>query len=137
MTTKSIYYYTLTGKTEAALELIDKDKVSIFKLNDINPKQLIFNECPVLIIGSPTYGRGVPPSYFKEILPQLKMIKGRKIGLFGSGNTIYGDDFCGALDVLEEVLSFKNNITFKYKFEGYPRDVDLLNIKNLINEEAD
>ncbi|MFD0587627.1 flavodoxin domain-containing protein [Paenibacillus sp. GCM10027627] len=118
MTTKAIYFYSLTGKTEAALDkVVDVRKV---KLNKIDPNEFRFNDENVIVIGTPTYGRGAPPEYFLGILKQLRLLRGRKIGLFGSGNTVYGDDFCGALDVLEEMLKEKNEIIFKIKFEGYP-----------------
>lgn len=129
MTTK-VYCYSLTGKTEAALELVKRTE--IMSLNKCNPTEFRFGDEKTVVIGTPTYGRGVPPKYFKDILPQLRRLEGREIGLFGSGNTIYGDDYCGALDVLEELLARHNVIVFKYKFEGYPRDTDKLKIKEFI-----
>lgn len=122
MITKAIYYFSLTGKTAALVEDITQQDFSIIKLNNRNPKQFEFGKEELVIIGSPTYGRGAPPMYFKQIINQLRNLTGRKIGLFGSGNTIYGDDFCGAIDTLEELLKQNNEILFKYKFEGYPTD---------------
>lgn len=124
ITITKIYYYSLTGKTEALVKELGFDH-ELIKLNNIKPNDFRFDEDKLIIIGSPTYGRGVPPKYFKDILLQLRDLSGRKIGLFGSGNTIYGDDYCGALDVLEEILKVKNEIVFKYKFEGYPRKTQI------------
>jgi flavodoxin len=115
LTCKSIFYYTVSGKTEAAL---DKDKLSqckLIKLNNLNQSQVEFNS-DVIIIGTPTYGRGVPPLYFQKLINKLTSLKGKKIGLFGSGNTIYGDDFGGALDLIEELVIDKNEVIFKFKF---------------------
>lgn len=134
MTSKAIYYISFTGKTEAILEDESLNHIHKYKLNNMKPEDVIFQSYDTIIIGSPTYGRGVPPEYFLKMLPQLRLLKGKKIGLFGSGQTIYGKDFCGALDVFEEILSPKNEIAFKYKFEGYPRKSDVNNLTKLILE---
>lgn len=129
-TNKIIYYYSVTGKTEAILENIDIKKI---KLNNCNPIDFNFSDSnDFIIIGSPTYGRGIPPLYFKKIITQIKNLKGKKIGLFGSGNTIYGDDYCGALDLLEELLKENNEIVFKYKFEGMPQEHDFKKFEELL-----
>ena len=134
MTTKAMYYYSLSGKTSALAESIKSSVVDLYKLNSINSKEFQFGNEEVIIIGSPTYGRGVPPMYFKQIIGQLRALSDRKIGIFGSGNTIYGEDlFCGATDVLEELLRDKNEIVFKYKFEGYPTEKNISEFKQLIN----
>lgn len=129
---KTVYYYSLTGKTEAILD--DINEIVTIKLNRIDPKSFNFNDSSSIFIGTPTYGRGAPPKYFLEILPQIKNLKNKNIGLFGSGNTVYGEDYCGALDVLEELLKVNNKILFKYKFEGYPKISDQANLKKLIEE---
>jgi flavodoxin I len=133
LTCKSIFYYTVSGKTEAAL---DKDKLSqyeLIKLNNLNQSQVEFNS-DVIIIGTPTYGRGVPPLYFQKLIYKLTSLKGKKIGLFGSGNTIYGNDFGGALDLIEELVIDKNEVIFKFKFEGMPRQTDIDKLTKLIME---
>jgi flavodoxin I len=133
LTCKSIFYYTVSGKTESAL---DKDKLSqyeLIKLNNLNQSQIEFNS-DVIIIGTPTYGRGVPPLYFQKLINKLISLKGKKIGLFGSGNTIYGDDFGGALDLIEELVIDKNEVIFKFKFEGMPRQTDIDKLTKLIME---
>jgi hypothetical protein len=51
-------------------------------------------------------------------------LENRQNGLFGSGQSHYRDVFfCGALDVLEELLAKKNKIVFKLKFESYPTPI--------------
>jgi flavodoxin len=134
LTSKGIFYYSLTGKTEAILKNDSLHGIDKHKLITIPSTEICFEDYEIVILGSPTYGRGVPPEYFLGMLPQLRQLKGRKVGLFGSGNTIYGDDFCGALDVFEEILSPKNKIIFKYKFEGYPKDSDIETLTQLILE---
>lgn len=134
MTSKALFYYTNTGKTEAA---INKDKIiecDIFKLNNIVQSKVEFDQYETIIIGTPTYGRGVPPLYFQKLLSKLTSLQGKKIGLFGSGNTIYGEDFCGALDLIEELVMDKNKVLFKFKIEGMPRQIDIDKLTKLIME---
>jgi flavodoxin I len=134
LTSKIIYYYTSTGKTEAA---IDKNKLSqceIIRMNDFDQSEINFDTFNTIIIGTPTYGRGVPPLYFQKLIPKFTSLEGKRIGLFGSGNTIYGDDYCGAVDLIEELVMDKNEILFKLKFEGMPRQSDVDKLTKLITE---
>jgi flavodoxin len=134
LTSKAIFYYTSTGKTEAAIEKNKLNQYEIIKLNDLNQTQVDFDSYSTIIIGTPTYGRGVPPLYFQKLINKLTSLKGKKIGLFGSGNTIYGDDFGGALDLIEELVIDKNEVIFKLKFEGMPRQTDIDKLTRLIME---
>jgi flavodoxin I len=131
---KAIFYYTNTGKTEAALNKSKLSECVIVKLNSINQSDVNFNTYDTIIIGTPTYGRGVPPLYFQKLISKLTSLRGKKIGLFGSGNTLYGDDFCGALDLIDDLVAEKNEVIFKYKFEGMPRQKDIDEITKLIME---
>jgi flavodoxin len=133
LTCKSIFYYTVSGKTEAAIDKSKIPNVKIIKLNNINQEDVKFNS-DVIIIGTPTYGRGVPPLYFQKLINKLTSLEGKKIGLFGSGNTIYGDDFGGALDLIEELVMDKNEVIFKLKFEGMPRQSVVDKLTRLIME---
>ncbi len=134
MTSKAIFYYTKTGKTEEAIDKVSLSQCKLIKLNEIPQSDVNFHKHDILIIGTPTYGRGVPPLYFKDLVPQILSLEGKKIGLFGSGNTIYGDDFCGALDLIEDLVKENNEVIFKYKFEGMPRKKDIDTITKLILE---
>lgn len=131
LTYKALLIYSLKGNTKGILEGIDLSKFKVFDLMestdiDLNPFDLIF-------IGTSTYGRGVPPRPFFEIRDHLYTLRGKEIGLFGSGNSHY-EYFCGALDLLEELLKPKNSILFKFKFEGYPTKQKKMEFKNLINK---
>jgi flavodoxin len=134
LTSKVIFYYTSTGKTEAAIDKSKLSKYKINKLNEISQSDVKFEEFDTIIIGTPTYGRGVPPLYFKKLINKLITLEGKKIGLFGSGNTIYGDDYGGALDLIEELVMDKNEVIFKLKFEGMPRQTDIDKLTRLIVE---
>lgn len=131
---KGLFYYTKTGKTEEAIQFDVLKGMDIIKLNKHKQEDINFNLYETIIIGTPTYGRGIPPLYFRPLVPQLISLEGKKIGLFGSGQTIYGDDYCGALDLLQEITEEKNEILFKYKFEGMPRKQDINIITKLILE---
>ncbi|MFK7678635.1 flavodoxin family protein [Bacillus sp. Wb] len=134
MTSKVIFYYSLTGKTEAVINKNELENIDVIKINKLKEDQVDLESYDTIVFGTPTYGRGVPPEYFLTIINKLHSLKGKRIGLFGSGNTIYGDDFCGALDVLEQIFQDKNEILFKYKFEGYPRETDIKKVNELILE---
>lgn len=129
---KAIYYYSMTGNTKALIQECNVEGYDIYNLSFTKPKNLDFNKYDVILLGTSTVGRGVPHSYFKYIYPQLIELNNKKIGLFGSGNSIY-DVYCGALDVLEELLSAKNKIIFNYKFESYPTERAIKEFQILID----
>ncbi|MFI2856940.1 flavodoxin family protein [Paenibacillus sp. JSM ZJ436] len=116
---KAIYFYSMSGNTKALVEKCDTTDYDLYNMALIKPEDLSFGEYETLFIGTSTVGRGVPHTYFREIYGKLISLENRNIGLFGSGNSIY-DVYCGALDVLEELLSSKNNVILKFKFESYP-----------------
>ena len=126
-----VLYYSATGNTKSILPLFDESK---FDVLDIKKNQDIqFNNYEVIIFGTSTWGRGIPPKPFFKIKDELASLRGRKVGLFGSGRTEY-EFFCGALDLLEVITQDRNKILFKYKFEGYPRDIDFNEMRKLINK---
>lgn len=132
--TKAIYYFSITGNTKSLFEkLEDIDEWDVYDLNGMNPNDVSFKDYENILIGTLTLGRGVPPKFFKDIFPQLVTLEKRKVGLFGSGQSHYGDEyFCGALDVLEDLLKVKNNICFKLKFESYPTPTVIEEFKQLV-----
>lgn len=134
LTSKAAYYFSITGNTKSLLEQLDDiDEWDIYDLNGMNPKDVDFKDYDNILIGTLTLGRGVPPTFFKHIYKQLSSIENRNIGLFGSGQSHYGEEyFCGALDVLEDLLSDKNSISFKLKFESYPTPSMINNFKELV-----
>lgn len=135
LTSKAIYFFSLTGNTKALIEqLEDLDEWDVFDLNTLDSKDVSFHEYDTILIGTLTLGRGTPPTYFKKLYSKLVSIENAKIGLFGSGQSHYGDDFCGALDVLEDVLTFKNDIVFKLKYESYPKPQIMEEFTQLVKE---
>ena len=133
MTSKAIYYFSVTGNTKSLVEQLDNlEDWDVFDLQSMKPNEVDFKDYDQILIGTLTLGRGIPPVFFKRIFPQLSSLKDRKIGLFGSGQSHYGDDFCGALDVLEELLEQRNKIEFKFKFESYPTPSVIEEFKKLV-----
>ncbi len=96
------------------INLNNYDFIDISKCENLNLTQY-----ETVLIGTSTYGRGVPPKPFFKFKNELLKLNNKKIGLFGSGNSHY-EHYCGALDLLEELLNENNEILFKYKFESYP-----------------
>lgn len=122
-----VLYYSATGNTRAMIEFFDKDK---FDIVNIRKNQSIdFNLYNTIIFGTSTWGRGIPPRPFFKIRDELRKIRGKKIGLFGSGRSEF-EYFCGALDLLEELLKDNNKILFNFKYEGYPKE----SVKNDFNK---
>lgn len=136
LTSNAAYFFSMTGNTKSLLEkLYNLDEWNIYDLNEIDPREVDFKDYNKILIGTLTLGRGTPPTYFKKIFKQLVELKGRKIGLFGSGQSHYGDEyFCGALDVLEDLLRQENDISFKLKFESYPTPSVIDDFNNLVKE---
>ena len=129
MTSNILFYYSRKGNTKAIVNLF-KSKFIIDEIENIRKYNL--NDFSTVVFATSTYGRGVPPKEFFDIRDMLINLKGKRIGLFGSGNSHY-EYFCGALDLLEEMLRNNNEIIFKYKFEGYPRENDFKNMEEIIN----
>lgn len=136
LTSKAAYYFSITGNTKSLLEQLDDyQEWDIYELNGMNPEDVDFKDYENILIGTLTLGRGVPPEFFRKIFSQLNSLEDRKIGLFGSGQSHYGDEFfCGALDVLESLLEQKNEIAFKLKFESYPTPSVIEEFKTLVKE---
>lgn len=118
---KAIFYYSMTGNTKALVELSDTSGFDVFNMSSMKFEDINLEPYEMLLIGTSTVGDGIPHEIFKKLSPQLKKLKDKKIGLFGSGNTIY-PHYCGALDLLEDLLKPKNEIMFIFRFESYPKE---------------
>ncbi|WP_170163371.1 flavodoxin family protein [Brevibacillus gelatini] len=121
LTSKAIFYYSITGNTKSLVEQTNTYDFDVINLQKTKPEEVNFNTYDTILIGTPTIGDGIPPNVFKKIRDKLLSIEGKDIGLFGSGNSIYRY-YCGALDLIEELLLHKNRIIFKFKFESYPTE---------------
>jgi flavodoxin I len=124
LTSKAIFYYSNSGHTKEAVIRNNTDGFDVYNFKDYCGAELepLFKKYSTILIGTSTTGKGVPHSYFRAITPLLNRLKDKEIGLFGSGQTIYGDNYCGALDLLDDFLGMKNKIIFKFKFESFPTE---------------
>ncbi|GEM_PF-4694101 len=114
------------------LKYFNESEFDIFNIR--KERNIDFDKYDTIIFGTSTWGRGIPPRPFFEIRDKLGMLTHKKIGLFGSGRVEF-EFFCGALDLLEEVLKDKNQILFKFKFEGYPKQSDFYQFDEIVKEK--
>lgn len=127
-----LLYYSASGNTKAIVNCFDKEKfdiISVRKGDEITD----FSSYSTIVIGTSTWQRGMPPRGFIRMREALGKWENKKIALFGSGRSEY-DYFCGALDLLEQVLEPKNEILFKVKYEGYPKDIVFEEMKKKIKQ---
>ncbi|MED1863383.1 flavodoxin domain-containing protein [Fictibacillus nanhaiensis] len=129
MTSKALVYYSLSGNTKGLIDTYKWDGFDVYNIKQ--SKTIPFNVYETIIIGTSTWGNGVPPKPFFEIRDELISLKEKEIGLFGSGNSHY-EHYCGALDLLEQLLGINNKIIFKYKFESYPTEVAISKFKRIM-----
>lgn len=121
-----VIYYSAKGNTKAIVNEFEKAGFTIYKVKDI--RSIDFDKYNNVVFATSTWGRGLPAKHFFNVRDVLLNISNKNIGLFGSGQSHY-EYFCGALDLLEEMLSPKNSILFKYKYEGYPKEIDFNNMR--------
>ncbi|MGM7720684.1 flavodoxin family protein [Metabacillus sp. Hm71] len=137
LTSNCITVYSLKGNTLGILEKLDIDKFNILRIPKQDPREHWKNN-KLILIGSSTYYRSDEskphlPEYLKQYEDDLLQLEDKDIILFGSGRSEYSL-FCGVLDYLHSILKDKNNIKLVYKFEGYPRDRQKDEFKQLLEE---
>jgi flavodoxin I len=119
LTYKAIFYHSLTGNTKAIVENSNTSGFDVYNMIKMNVEEINFDPYEVILIGASTYGDGVPHEFFKRLANKFIKLENKKIGLFGSGNSIY-PHYCGALDLIADLLKDKNEIKFIFRFESYP-----------------
>ncbi|MNG11200.1 Flavodoxin [compost metagenome] len=137
LTSNCITVYSLKGNTLGILEKLDIDNFNILRIPKQDPRENWKNN-NLIILGTSTYYRSdettpYMPEYLKQYEKELSQLEGKDIVLFGSGRSEY-ELFCGALDYLHNLLKDKNNIKLVYKFEGYPRERQKIEFKQLLEE---
>lgn len=126
-----VIYYSAKGNTKAIVNKFDEQGYEVYRVSDIN--SVDFSKYHTVILATSTWDRGQPPKQFYAARSTLLRLKGKRIGLFGSGNSHY-EYFCGALDLLEELIKKDNEIIFKYKYEGYPKQIDFENMNRIMED---
>ena len=113
-----IVYASRTGNVES---IIDRLGVDALRIED--GSETVAEE---FIIFTYTDGYGDVPG---EVADFLENNSGFLKGVVVSGDTAYGDAFCGAGDVIAE----EYDVPVLYKVENDGTDEDIENIKNAIN----
>lgn len=127
-----VLYYSATGNTKAMLKFFDEERFDIVNIRQ--NRDIDFNQYNPIVIGTSTWGVGIPPKPFFSIRDELLKIQGKLIGLWGSGRSEF-EFFCGGLDLIEQLLQDKNKILFKYKYEGYPKQIDFDEFEEIVKEK--
>lgn len=113
-----IVYASRTGNVES---IIDRLGVDALRIEDGSE-----SVAEDYIIFTYTDGYGDVPG---EVSDFLENNSANVKGVVVSGDTSYGDAFCGAGDVIAE----EYNVPVLYKVENEGTDEDIENIKNVIN----
>jgi len=82
-----------------------------------------FENCDLLILGSPTYGDGTLQTDWEENIEKLREanISGKKVALFGTGDQeTYPDSFVDAMGILYDEVTEKGAVVVGHtETEGY------------------
>jgi len=125
-----VLYYSATGNTKALVNICESE-CDVFTIRNFDFNKLENYE--KILIGTSTWGEGIPPKVFFNLKQELLSIKNKQIGLFGSGNAHF-EYYCGALDLLSEMLNVQNDISFVFKYEGYPKETIKNQFKTILEE---
>ena len=92
-----------TGSTDATKEIAAKYTAKVFDY----PWQNDFAAYDCFIVGASTWFDGELPTYWDELLPELRTmkLKGKKVAIFGLGDQIrYPENFADGIGLLAEVF---------------------------------
>lgn len=139
---KCITVSSLKGNTIGILERLDPNMFQVvYRIGRMTDKEDVltaWENASTILLGVSTYqhsGATSPqfPKQLRDYHSDLLGLNDKTIILFGSGRSEYRM-FCGCLDYLEVMLSKRNRVKLVYKFEGYPRDNQKEEFKNLVEE---
>lgn len=103
-----IFYGSTMGNTkDAAYAIASELQVADANVHDVaHAKPSDLTPYDVLILGSSTWGSGELQDDWSSFVDGLRSISlaGKKVALFGCGDTSMGDTFCGAIEVLHSTL---------------------------------
>lgn len=111
MVNVKVIYATITGNTEALVELFvekfeeayeDAD-VEVIDIDDFDTEDLA--DADAFVIGTFTYGDGELPDEMEDFYEEVLDLDltGKPFGVLGTGDTLY-ETFCNAGDILAERL---------------------------------
>ncbi|WP_106831547.1 flavodoxin [Parabacteroides pacaensis] len=109
MNKTGLFYATGTEKTAAIANKIKnafgEDTIDIVPVERAWKKD--FEKYDYLIVGTSTWFDGELPSYWDEMLPELKELdlRGKKVAIFGLGDQVnYPDNFVDGIGLLAEIF---------------------------------
>ncbi len=109
MTQVMIVYASLTGNTRMGASILEDTftelgaEVEVVESYDADPFDL--EDADICVVGTYTYGTDAElPDEIVDFYEELEDVdlSGKVYGVFGSGDTFYGDKFCLCVDDFEE-----------------------------------
>ena len=104
-----LFYATKADKTTWVAEKIQKefgkDRIEVVPIEQAWQNDFAAYDC--FIVGAPTWFDGELPTYWDELLPELRTLdlKGKKVAVFGLGDQIrYPENFADGIGLLAEVF---------------------------------
>lgn len=119
-----IIYGSSTGNTEKIVQVLAQElktrfDVTLLDVTDAEPRDMTTND--VLLLGSSTWYDGQLQEDFQEFYDSMDEVdlKGKRVAVFGTGDSSW-DEFCAAVDILEEkVLELNAEIMAPgFKWDG-------------------
>jgi len=119
-----IIYGSSTGNTEKLAQILAKDleqrfTVTLKDVVDAQPKDMVAND--LIVLGSSTWSDGELQEDFQDFYDEMTSVdlKGKKAAVFGTGDSSW-DEFCGAVDILEQKVKEVNGqiIIPGFKWDG-------------------
>ena len=104
-----LFYATKAERTSWVAEKIQKefgeDKIEVVPIEQAWQNDFAAYDC--FIVGASTWFDGELPTYWDELLPELRTmkLKGKKVAIFGLGDQIrYPENFADGIGLLAEVF---------------------------------
>ena len=104
-----LFYATKADKTTWVAEKIQKefgkDKIEVVPIEQAWQNDFAAYDC--FIVGASTWFDGELPTYWDELLPELRtlQLKGKKVAIFGLGDQAkYPDNFVDGMGILADVF---------------------------------
>lgn len=128
----AIIFTSVSGNTEEVAAIIHSlVGGDCFHVNSFNLTSL--ETYDAVLVGSYTWGRGELPA---EMIPLYEAFESQDVqhlvtGIFGTGDSMYAD-FCGAVDILRDMLAVHTDLTVTLKVEQMPQSSDIVKCQKFV-----
>ncbi|WP_246943758.1 flavodoxin domain-containing protein [Bacillus pinisoli] len=129
----AIIYASGTGNTEEVATAIHSYMGGeLYKVGDFPLSQLTHYDA--ILIGSYTWGNGELPKEMRSVYQAIEelSLKSLVTGVFGTGDSFY-PKFCGAVDVLRDMLAVHTNLAVTLKIEQMPQAEDFVKCRMFVD----